>query len=339
MVKRDHTLDFLRVLSMFLVVVIHVANCYGRQMAVISDTSYFFSVFFNSIARVSVPIFFMISGALLIGKDHTKEKYLSRIKKMIIVLVIWTSVYLLWEFLFLGIKPDNIFDLLFTPARAHLWFMYAIIGIYIALPFISKMVKNLTKQEENLFIILWLFFSGFCHLLTLIIGTNIEYPVPIISGTYYLGYFIIGYILYNRIKKYKGKKDLKEYNKLLILTFVVANAIIIIFSLTLADIQGYNYKKLLRYADIFLVLSSLSVYIFTLINMKKEYKIITLVAPYAFGIYLVHGIFLDILKKVVDLYELPSIITIPLFALVLFIISYFVIKGLKKVPIIKDHIC
>ncbi len=343
MSKRDQTLDFMRVLAMFLVIVIHLANCYCREMDSISNASYLFACLFNGMARVSVPIFFMISGALLIPKKQSKEKYLNRIKKMVIVLGIWTLVYLIWQYFFSGIKPDNILALFFNPERAHLWFMYAIITIYIALPFISKMAKNLTKKEEDLFIILWLFFNGICYVLKLMIGTSITYQVPIISGTYYLGYFLIGHIIYKRYKNYKEKEKLKDYNKLLLLTFIASNAIILIVTLIMSEVTGTYYKKYFTYINIFTVLNSLSVFIYILINLKdlkpNISNFINKVAPYSLGIYLIHGIFLDILKKLINLNSIPSLIAIPIFTCVLFIISYFSIKGLKQIPKINKYIC
>ena len=343
MSKRDQTLDFMRVLAMFLVIVIHVARCYCREMDSISNASYLFACLFNGMARVSVPIFFMISGALLIPKKQSKEKYLNRIKKMVIVLGIWTLVYLIWQYFFSGIKPDNILALFFNPERAHLWFMYAIITIYIALPFISKMAKNLTKKEEDLFIILWLFFNGICYVLKLMIGTSITYQVPIISGTYYLGYFLIGHIIYKRYKNYKEKEKLKDYNKLLLLTFIASNAIILIVTLIMSEVTGTYYKKYFTYINIFTVLNSLSVFIYILINLKdlkpNISNFINKVAPYSLGIYLIHGIFLDILRKLINLNSIPSLIAIPIFTCVLFIISYFSIKGIKQIPKINKYIC
>lgn len=343
MIKRDQKLDFMRVLAMFLVIVIHLANCYCREMDSISNFSYLIACLFNGMARVSVPIFFMISGALLIPKKHPKEKYLNRIKKMVIVLVIWTLTYLIWQYFFLDIKPNNIFALLFNPERAHLWFMYAIIAIYIALPFISKMAKNLTKKEEDLFIILWLFFNGICYVIKLIIGTSVTYNVPIISGTYYLGYFLIGHIIYKRYQNYKEKGNLKNYNKLLLFTFTVSNIVILVITLIMSEVTGTYYKRFFTYINVFTALNSLAVFIYILINLKPLNSsinaFINKVAPYSLGIYLVHGIFLDILKEVINLNNISSLIAIPIFTIVLFIISYFVIKGLKQIPKINKYIC
>lgn len=339
MLKRDNTLDLLRIASMFLVIVIHVANCFCRDYATISSMSYFFACLFNMLARVSVPIFFMISGALLIGKKQTKEKYLKRIIKMVIVLAIWTFVYYIWEILYLGNTPNNIFSLLYGPDRAMLWFMYAIIALYIALPFIHKMMKNLTKKEEDLFIILWLFFSGVSYIFKLIVSPESEYPIPIVSGTYYLGYFIIGHILYKRINKFKDKEKLKEYNKPLLLVFGISNVIMLIATLIGSEVINGYFDKLFAYRNIFLVLSSISVYLLVLINFKYEVKWLDKIAPYSLGIYLVHGIILNIFYYELGFTNLPALITIPVISIMLFGIAYGLIYLLKKIPKLNEYIC
>ena len=88
-------------------------------------------------------------------------------------------------------KDINIISLVSKPERKLLWFMYAIIGIYISLPFIKCMIDKMGKEEDKLFVILWLIFNGILK------GLNIAntYLIPIISGTYYLGYFIIGHMI------------------------------------------------------------------------------------------------------------------------------------------------
>ena len=154
MKEKDEKLDVLRVMSMFLVIIIHLANYYCRAYHVISIPSYIGAIIFNAIARVSVPIFFMISGALLLSKPYDAKKNIARIKKMLITTILFTIVYLLWDHFFMGKKITHIIGLLTTPERSMLWFLYAIIAIYIALPFTKCMVDNMKEREDKLFIIL-----------------------------------------------------------------------------------------------------------------------------------------------------------------------------------------
>ena len=93
--KREYAFDALRVIAMIMVVVIHVANVYTRSFSSISSSSYVVSLIFSTFSRVSVPIFFMISGALLLDRKFDTKKYLKRIKKFILLIIVWDLVYLI----------------------------------------------------------------------------------------------------------------------------------------------------------------------------------------------------------------------------------------------------
>ena len=70
-----------------MVIIIHIANVYCRSFGMISTKSYLISLIFNTICRVSVPIFFMISGTLLLDREFNKSKFYS-LQDIIVLLVI-----------------------------------------------------------------------------------------------------------------------------------------------------------------------------------------------------------------------------------------------------------
>ena len=55
--KREYSFDILRIISMFMVIVVHVSNVYSRSFGIIGNKSFFISLVFNTISRISVPIF------------------------------------------------------------------------------------------------------------------------------------------------------------------------------------------------------------------------------------------------------------------------------------------
>ena len=68
---KDYNLELIRMASFVLVIAIHVSNYFCRAYGQISDGEYLFSLVIDTFARVSVPCFFMISGALLLGRGRT----------------------------------------------------------------------------------------------------------------------------------------------------------------------------------------------------------------------------------------------------------------------------
>ena len=94
-VKREYAFDILRVIAMIMVITVHVSNVYSRSFGIISNNAFLVSLVFNTISRISVPIFLMISGALLLDREFNKEKYLKRLIKFIILIIVWDIVYLI----------------------------------------------------------------------------------------------------------------------------------------------------------------------------------------------------------------------------------------------------
>lgn len=325
MKKRDYKLDLLRVISMIMVVIIHIANYYCRAFNDIDKISYLGALIFNTISRISVPFFFMISGATLLNKKYDKGKNKERIIKKIITLSVITIIYFIWDKYYMN-KDINIILLLSKPERKLLWFMYAIIGIYIALPFIKCMVDKMRKEEDKLFAILWLIFNGILKYLN--IGNT--YLIPIISGTYYLGYFVIGYM----IIKYYNYINKKRNNKLLLVMSIISLVSVIILTYFISIDRDKHFTKLLTYSNFLIMIASLSSFIYLYFNIKdKENIIISKLSNLSFGIYLFHGIILDFIMKLIPYKNIYSYIGIPVILVVVIFITSIIVGMLKKTGI------
>ena len=61
-------------ISCIFVIVIHVTNYFCRAYGEITQSEYLFALLLDTLARVSVPCFFMISGALLLGREEPLKK-------------------------------------------------------------------------------------------------------------------------------------------------------------------------------------------------------------------------------------------------------------------------
>lgn len=340
---RDYKLDFIRVASMFLVIVIHISNIYSRNFANISLNSYFFATLFNGLSRIAVPLFFMISGSLLIGKKEDYKKSYLRVKKIILVLLAWSLIYYFWDIFVMGYdKPllKTLITSFFTPMKAHLWFMYALIGFYIILPFIRKIFHNTNVDEDKLFIYLWVFFTGFLYVLRLLLQTininvSIMYPVPLVQGTYYLGYFVLGYVLY----KYLNEIKLSERS--LITIFIASLSFVVISTFGVSIIVDGYYEGMFAYRSLFYNLMAASAFVYILkygdfIDYKLK-KIIEFISPYSFGIYLSHVLFLNLLNKL-EITIVHSLVGIPVYSISLFIISFILVYFLKQIKYIKEII-
>ncbi len=338
-------IEFIRIFSIFMTIIIHVSNVYIYSFHNIEKSQFLTSVIFNSFSRICVPLFFMISGAFTISKQQSNKKYIHRIIKFILVLIIWSFIYYVQKngFYFENFKivlVNSFFNANMT--SRHLWYMYAFIGINIALPFIQNMCKNITLQQENLFLTLWITLSG----ITVIIiplaseilekNVNISYPVPIFNASYYLGYFISGHLIYKRFEnvKFNFKKNI-----LCILIFGLSTSITSFFTYYLSVKNNQLFDDMFWYKSIFTIFATFSIFILFIVNKNiiKSEKIL-LISKHTFGIYLIHIVFLNIIKNNYNILEYNSVIAIPLLSLVIFVLSLVSCCILSKIPYVNKII-
>jgi len=343
MKKRELNIEFIRVFAIFMVVMIHVSNIYINSFSKISALHFNTAVVFNSISRICVPLFFMVSGIFLINKEFDLKSYYKRILKFVFLLTFWSVIYFLRNNNFklnnFGKALANSFFNADKTSR-HLWFMYAIIGIYIALPFIQNMCKNMSRELENLFLILWFSFSGliviFVPLIRYITKTDIDitYPIPIINSAYYLGYFIIGHILYER---FKFISPTAKKNLLCVGTYLISVFISIIVTCFFTAKTNEIYEPMTWYRGIFIALAACAVFILIVINKDKfKSNAILTFSHRSFGIYLLHMLFLNHITENINVLEFNPLISIPLLTLVVYALSFIASFILSKIPIIKN---
>lgn len=319
--KRELAFDILRVIAMCMVVVIHVSNVYSRSFGIISNKSFFVSLGFNTISRVSVPIFLMISGALLVDRSFNKNRYFKRIIKYLTLIIVWDIIYLLWEYFYLGISYNRLYMLLIEPYRAHLWFLYTILTLYIIQPLLKLILDKSSKTIKILLLLIWFILSTLS-----LVNYNIASIFTIFS---YIGFFIIGKYLYDYIKN----NNLKKYNLIFILLIIINISLSIYFNYTYSLKYNRFYNLFFAYRSPFVIISSLALFTLVITNYRKEKlpKIIKYLSEVSLGVYIIHGIFLDITIKLFN-YQLTNVLYgIPLFALIILILSIISVSILKKI--------
>ena len=312
---------------MIMVVIVHVANYYCRAFRTIDRSSFFGAVCFNAVSRISVPIFFMISGACLLEKPYDAVKNRRRIKRTAVVLAAFTTLYFFWDKYYLH-KNIKWKTLLKSPERKSLWFLYAIIGIYIALPFIKRMVDSLNPREEKLGIVLWALLNGVFKK----IGISACYAVPILDGTYYLGYFILGHLAV----KYAGKIVQKKKDRILLTAFSGSVLFMTVGTYFASIALGRYTGILLTYSNLLTMTASLSGFLFMYFHVGDcERKVIMNFSYLSFGIYLTHGFILDFFMKNFPYHQINAWIGVPLVSVTVVILSGILVGLCKKTNLLK----
>ncbi|WP_272023351.1 acyltransferase [Olleya namhaensis] len=317
-------LSFLRVLATFSIVVIHVSGSIVNDYDNANLFNWNIANIFDAFSRYAVPMFFMISGALLLNKEYSLNVFLNkRVKKIMFPFLFWSIIYsLLNRYVFnsesLNIEK-NIKDV-FYGSEYHLWFIYTLLGVYLITPILNKWVKSSSKVEIRYFLVIW-----FITLIISIPGLNIYFPkINLVYFSGYVGYFVLGYYLYYWTTS----------NKWLAIGFILSGGLVTVFGTAFYTVkESAFYYYFYEYLNLNTCLVSIGVFI--LFNKLKGVNqsfdtLINKISVQTFGVFLIHPLVLKLfLLLKINVVITNSLIYIPMVTILCFLVSYFSILGLK----------
>ena len=201
-------IDLIRVTSAFLVIGSHATWQYEKSLpGTIPDSYWLYTHFIDNFARCAVPLFLMVSGYLILRKSNSlKHGYFQRLLKIGVPLLFWSIVYLVGRRFTVGVdlmgNPVNFNNgircILTGKVSIHLWFLYAIMSLYIAAPILHSYVKSASRENKIYFLLLW---GCACFLFPILNDVlKISFEINNVNFTFYLisesvGFFVAGYFL------------------------------------------------------------------------------------------------------------------------------------------------
>ena len=201
--KRWAFMDVLNVVAIFAVILLHVSlNIFDMKQ----DTAWNVALVYQCVAIFAVPIFFMVSGANLLGyreRYDTKTFFKKRALRVVLTLVIWSAViYLLLCFCsgLFGYEPRRFGliefakELLTDNVISIYWFFYVIIGLYLVTPIFSLIAANRRVLEYTLILAAILCFAVPAIGAFAPIGYVID-PLAMRFFTWSLTYYLLGFYL------------------------------------------------------------------------------------------------------------------------------------------------
>lgn len=313
-------LNVLRLLAIFFVVFLHTNSHFLNNLTNLNTTKQIILIFFDSISRFCVPMFFLISGALLLDK---KEKinvfYVKRLKKIILPFLFWCFFYYFWAQKSLTINWDILLSWLNLPYY-HLWFIHALLVVYLIVPFFKKFLK-LSFVFQIIFLLL-------LTITTLVYFYYFPDSKKFVISFFYSLYFLWGYFL----KKIQLKRK-KVWILLLLLIFTFQTFLFYQNFQITNWIENY-YRE---YFSIFVFFASLIIFLliksyFKNFNKKSFFnKLINYLQKSVFFVYFIHIFILEIFWILnFDVFNIPLIIKIPFFSFFTLLISFGLIIFIKK---------
>ena len=340
--ERIAWLDLARFLAIALALLCHATeNVYFLEIEYMSSLNPLVALFgFISftIGRIGVPIFLMITGYLLLGREYdaqqTRDFYIKRFMHLLICTWIWFAVYDL--FLTVGNYEtmslrDVVMDMLFLKSvpMISVWYLPVIIGLYLLIPFVSNGIRNAPLQNFTLPLV---FFGILCFGVPLVKTVNnalkLELPIyPMLSegfsGGVYGLYIVLGYLI---------KKGLLKKIK----TGIVSLLCVLSFAAAVAFwvwCYCHNYGWNMWYDCVFLAFAS--VFLFELISRIRKVpfeKACRFLSRYSFAVFIVHIIILILIGPFINMLSLLIPAKVVLLEISLLVLSYLLAYLISLIP-------
>lgn len=308
--KRIVSLDIVRWLAISLVVIVHSNGCFFTK-----DAGPYGSIVMHIIGCLGVPLFIVMTGYLMVDRDYNKSYLPSFIKKNLIPLFVafesWNIIWFLLDKIPIIAPNDGGFPLSWERvAKAALfigdtgtalWYMPMILGIYAGIPIISWVCKHFYEEKNNyciLILMLMIYFGTVVPTVTYVLDyLNFAVDIHSVLNMNIFGATVWGdsvWVLYCFLG-FMVKKGFFERIKTRYLIAIGLVAAFILFYTEYDVVFEGNSNSLVRYASVFTVILTLSVFIM-LMRMNRIFesipvyvqKIITFVGTYSFSVYMIH---------------------------------------------------
>lgn len=326
----------LRFLATIGVIILHVSGQILIQYGTVSNFVWGVGNFYDSAVRFCVPVFVMLTGALLLPKKYELGEFLrKRFLRIVLPFLFWSMVYILFALNTKLIQNQNIttleiitwgLNLLRLGSSTHLWYIYMIIGIYLITPIISKWIQNCKENEIVYFLIIWLF----ALIMNQPILEKYNTEVDLSYFADFIGYLVLGYYL--SVKTFKYSKSVIAITAILFVVTGISVTIAGTYFLTSDD--GKFNEYFYGYMTLNTLIVSIGIFLFfKYFNTTKSLKVIDFLSKYSYGIYLVHVLVLFYLSKYgIDYSLMNPIFSIPITSFLCLIFSTFIIYVLNKMP-------
>ena len=300
---------------------------------------------YGSIARTAVPLFIMLTGALLLQPEKADESlrvfFKKRWNRIGVPIFFWAIVFYAWDFFVKKqtFTPTIIVQDALAGPYVHFWYVYLLVGLYLLTPVFRVVVAHADWKIIKYFLWVWFIGTGIVSLLTLSSDISpqavwFKDNVFILTGA--IGYFVLG-AFWARLKFRSSL--LYAALALSVLwtifgTFLLTSTIGESYSAFFLDASSFS--TIIASAALFLILASIH-------NKKIETKlprfsqVLRIISLNTLPIYLFHVIILETLQQgylgfQISVTNLNPILSIPLLTGVTLLLSLAIIVPLKKIP-------
>ena len=254
----------------------------------------------TSLAFTAVPLFFMISGYLLLSSEKTADVSVllkRRLPRLIVPLIGWTGVEALWKVYSSGAFSayavvKRMVSAIASPTFLVFWFMYTLIAIYVISPILYGGIHALDRKGHIFVLVLIALVSLQAIVQALMPQKDIQVDLINDLGIFgvHLATFVLGY--------YLGSMKKKVPNGWLLGVGALLFGIISVGTYFLTKQNGTYTATFQKQSAGFQILLASCIFLLFKQNCNVKRGISSSLAPLMFGVYLMHAILLSMLYAV-----------------------------------------
>ena len=335
----------LRILAIYMVVMAHVAM--WQTMATESFTfNWWLGCWLFYLAHFSIPVFVMISGALLLDdsrRESAAQFYRRRLIRVGIPLVVWTCVYLVVRVVMdhEELSAGRALGLLLTgDSYYHLWFLYMIAGLYLITPPLRTFVRCSGQGERILVIVVGLVLANAYFQTDVLLWNNHRSIFTMFIP--HIAYYLCGY----EIRRIDPRKVPLKY---LVLAVLISAGYLAAFSgVFMETAGGVGTRYLFDFFSPPIIFISIGIFWAAYLRettakpLEGRCKtVLKWVSSTTMGVYVLHPLVLGLLRigfseRADDGNFVAGVIVIPL---VTFIACYLITSLLMNIPVLRRTVC
>lgn len=317
MKTRKQAYDLIRIVALAMIVMVHVS---AYMVIFFPDTAgkeWLVGNIFNGLARAGVPLFIMLSGALLLNEEKPFSPRLFYRKSLVRMALLaggWMLFYgVIYAVVFPAMegKPLEMaafwgFLLRFQGSEyPHLWYMLMVIGMYLMIPVLRLFVK-----KENKAYVIGMMWA--CVVVQFAARTADYFTLgSSISVSQFMGKFHLepatGFLFYLLMGWYLGNFEMKAAHRRMlygagVAAVVISTAVVHHRIDAVPGIRDYMYSELSLPAMVYGV--ALFVLIQSLCRGKTTKSgLVRSLSDGCFGVYLVHVVVMEVFVRYLLPYE------------------------------------
>ena len=342
--KRDASLDVVRTIAILLVVLNHAVEAvfpFAKvdAMASLGKGMLSFCYIAFTLGRIGVPLFLLLSGYLLLSRDYFKKKngvgtfYKKNLLPLLLTWEIWVLLYNV--FISVSAKEPFSFSTYFLQAvflkqvsLSHAWYVPRILGIYLFIPFLAKVLSFMRGRWILLLMgISWIFF--FVVPLSKHAGYQLGGVLDLsFSGGVCALYVIGGYCMFRYEKKLNQILDRKRNGVLLFIAAVFLLVGSALFHFVMLN-KGTDFRIWYDFPTIPFVGAVAFLLLKRIHPSPSLQKVFLELSVCSFGIYLVHKPVLELLKRCLPAFH--PVLEVIAFTVIVFVVSFLVVTLIGRI--------